>query len=230
MLGIIGAMEEEIISFKQRMQIDHVTKIKDYCFYFGKYNKIDVVLVKSKVGKVAAGIVTTLLINLYRVEAIINVGTCCAVTDKMRVYDILIGDRQGYHDVDLTPVGRPYGQMSSCPRLFKSNKVMLDKMVATMDKLKYSYSIGTILTGDKFVADKIEMDKLIRRYFRKDNVLAAEMESAAIAQVCYFFKVPYLVVRIISDVLGGEDQLKSFEQVAENASEDLSKILYNYCE
>ena len=160
MIGIIGAMDEEILELKKIINIKEEKEILGGRFYLGCLDKKEVILVKSKIGKVASSYVATLLINNFDVEYIINIGTCGAVSRNLKYLDIVVGDRLFYHDVDVTAFGYKYGQMAQCEPFFNSNLDLVDKA----KKFNNVY-VGDIVSGDEFVDDNKKMQEKIQKYF-----------------------------------------------------------------
>lgn len=229
MLGIIGAEVEEIRQFKNRMIITKEESVGSFTFYVGKYNKKDVTLVRSGMGKSASSMVATLLISKYGVDSVINIGSCGGLTSDINVLDILVPDYASYNDVDVREFGHPYGEMSECPRIFNFDKAMKEKMIEALKKSNMTPREGNIISGDSFITDKNKMLAIVNEHFSSDNVVGVDMESASIAQTCYFLHVPCLVLRIISDKVGTEKQAMTFEEMTRKASYQLADALQEYC-
>ena len=230
MLGIIGAMAEEVKRIKEIMTITGTRNIGGVTFEEGRISKTSVVLVQCGVGKVAAGVVTALLIENYKVDQVINVGTCGGILKDNKPLDLIVADQQAYGDVDLRDFDYPYGQMSGCPLFFKSDAKMQVKMVELIHKLKYSYTIGTILSSDAFISKRDQLMDLLGKHFSAAKIVGCDMESAAIAQVCTQFKTPYLIVRMISDIVGQAQQVLSFNEIVSKSSDVMAVLLQAYCQ
>lgn len=226
MIGIIGAMDEEIARIKEQMVIQRVNAVGHFVFFEGKLNDVPIVLVKSGIGKVASSITTTLLLSNYRLKQVINVGTCGGINNEMKPLDIFISTSEVYGDVDLTAFGYSYGQMAKCPKSFSPDTKLIEKTIEVCKKLNYSYFVGTIISNDSFSTKKELIDDLISKYFSDIKIGAVDMESAAIAQVCFTFNIKCLVLRTISDIIGQDNQLLSFEDSVKVSSERITKILF----
>lgn len=223
MIGIIGAMDEEILELKKIIKINEEKDILGVKFYLGELGAKDVILVKSKIGKVASSFVTTLLINNFDVEYIINIGTCGAVSRNLRYLDIVVGDRLFYHDADVTAFGYKYGQMAQCEPYFNSNKDLVEKA-----KVFNNVYIGDIVSGDEFVDDNKKMQEKIQKYFSEYNVLACDMESTSIAHVATLSNVPFIIIRTISDVLDFEGTKRDFSELALESCKILAHFIKEY--
>lgn len=215
-LAIIGAMEEETEYLVSLLDECKETKIYDYTFYQGKLYNNDVVLSTSGIGKVAASMLLTVLIENFEIDRIVNVGVAGGMPGKVKVMDIVIGNQTIYHDVDVRAFNYAYGQLPSNPRVFDGDK----DLIKLVDGKK-----GTIITGDEFVTDANKIIEKVKKYFNEDNVLAFDMESAAYAQTAYKFKKPFLAIRAISDVSGAEEQVEMHENALEEASLLVCKVL-----
>lgn len=223
MIGIIGAMDEEILELKKIINIKEEKEILGVKFYLGELGKKEVILVKSKIGKVASSFVTTLLINNFSLEYIINIGTCGAVSKKLKYLDIVIGSKLMYHDADVTAFGYKYGQMAQCEPYFTSDANLIEKAKGFSD-----IYIGDIVSGDEFVADSKKMQEKIQRYFNEYDVLACDMESTSIAHVATLSKVPFIIIRTISDVLDFEGTKRDFSELALESCKILAHFIKEY--
>jgi len=226
--GIIGAMEEEISTLKSKMEIIE-TKVAAGCeFLKGRLDERDVVLVKCGIGKVNAAICTQALIDSFRVSCVINTGVAGSMDDSVRVCDVVVSTDLVQHDFDTSAFGDDV--IGSIPRLgmrfFKADGRLINAAYYTKAK-GLKLHIGRVATGDQFIADKESKDK-IKALF---SPLCVEMEGAAIAHACYLNKVPFVVIRSISDNSDGNADM-SFENfvhiAAKNSSLIVEEILRNY--
>jgi len=218
-IGIIGAMDEEVSILKAKLSNVITTVIAGCEFYQGELNGKQVILTKSGIGKVAASMATTLLLEKFQPNTIINTGSAGGYDTNLNVGDIVISTEVRFHDVDLTAFGYEIGQMAQLPAAFVADKELIavaQNAAQSIDGLKIIQ--GLICTGDIFMADPVKAE------IARDNfptMSACEMEAAAIAQVCYQFKVPFVIIRSLSDIAGKKSEL-SFEEylpiAAKNAS------------
>lgn len=223
MIGIIGAMDEEIFELKKIIKINKEENIFGVIFYQGILNNKDVILVKSKIGKVASSFVTTLLVNRYKLDYIINIGTCGAISNKLKYLDIVIGDKLFYHDADVRAFGYKYGQMAQCEPYFETNRLLLEKA-----KKFDNVFIGDIVSGDEFVDDSHKMLEKVKQYFNEYNIMACDMESTAIAHVCTLANVPFIIIRTISDVLDFNGTKRDFSELALESCKILAHFIEEY--
>lgn len=223
-VGIIGAMEVEVDLLKDKLANCIVEKEGAFEFYRGTIAGMDVVVLLSGIGKVSATVATTLLIERYKPDYIINTGTAGGLR-HVKMGDLVIGTEVGYHDADVTAFGYKLGQMAQQPVRFISDSFLLNVVNKSIELLSAEQIIfkGVILSGDSFMSD-VERVNQVRDNFPK--ALAVEMESAAIAQTCTQLNVPFIVVRAISD-LAGEGNSKSYDTFVKEAGQISAEMIIN---
>lgn len=221
MIGIIGAMEEEVSILKHKLVNLNEIEVAHVKFYRGQLNNKDVVLTQSGIGKVNAAISTTLLIEKFKPTLIINTGSAGALDDSLSVGDILISNNVMYHDADATAFGYDIGQIPQMPAQFEANQQLLQLTEKVVKQQNLTAKIGQIVSGDSFIGSSEQRLK-IKRQFSK--AMAVEMEATAIAQTCYQFNLPFIVTRAVSDLANGEAEM-SFEEFLGKAAQSSSKIV-----
>ena len=224
--GIIAAMQEEMQEIKKIMIEIEEKEVYELTFFEGKINNKNVVLVESGVGKVNAARTTQILIDNFKVEAIINVGSAGCANNELEIGDIVIGKKLVQHDFDITAFGHPKGFISNVGENVESDSELIRKMEQTISKLQdkeFKIKVGTIASGDIFCTEKTMKDK-IRTKFNAD---AIEMEGSAIAQVCKLDNIPFIVIRSISDNPNGNNNI-TFEQFLEKASKRCAQIIEKF--
>ena len=189
-IAIIAAMSKEIASIKNIL-----SNPKEQDGYIrGILNDKEITLIQSGIGKVCAAVKTTELIDKFKPDCVINSGVAGGVGDDVKQMDIVVGTQTVYNDVwCLEP--NAYGQVQDFPLYFEADKSLVAK-IEEGEHNGITIHKGLITSGDKFVAG-IEEAKNIRKLF--DDALAVDMESCAVAQVCYMKKTPFISLRIISD-------------------------------
>lgn len=221
-IGIIAAMEEEIATIKKMMKDIKINNIYELNFIEGTIHNKNIVLVQCGVGKVNAARTTQILIDNYKLNYIINVGTAGGLKENIEIGDVVIADKLIQHDFDITAGGHEKGYISHLGKYFYSNKELINKTEKVMEGLNEDFNtfIGTIATGDIFVQD-VEVKKKIKEEFDPD---CTEMEGAAIAQVCTLNNMPFVVIRAISDKPNGNNGI-DFETYLEMACERYAKFI-----
>lgn len=225
-IGIIAAMQEEMNEIKKIMNNIQEKTIYELKFYEGTIDNKNIVLVESGVGKVNAARTTQVLIDNYKIDAVINVGSAGSANQELQIGDIVIGKTLVQHDFDITAFGHPKGYISNVGEKIKSDENLIKSMEQTIENLQnkeFKIKIGTIASGDIFCTEP-KMQEKIRDKFNAD---AIEMEGAAIAQVCKLDNVPVLVIRSISDSPNGNNNI-TFEQYLETASKRCAEILSEF--
>ncbi|HIH7832097.1 TPA: 5'-methylthioadenosine/S-adenosylhomocysteine nucleosidase [Staphylococcus aureus] len=221
MIGIIGAMEEEVTILKNKLTQLSEISVAHVKFYTGILKDREVVITQSGIGKVNAAISTTLLINKFKPDDIINTGSAGALDESLNVGDVLISDDVKYHDADATAFGYEYGQIPQMPVAFQSSKPLIEKVSQVVQQQQLTAKVGLIVSGDSFIGS-VEQRQKIKKAF--PNAMAVEMEATAIAQTCYQFNVPFVVVRAVSDLANGEAEM-SFEAFLEKAAVSSSQTV-----
>ncbi|WP_300329806.1 5'-methylthioadenosine/adenosylhomocysteine nucleosidase [Fusobacterium sp.] len=223
-IGIIGAMDSEIDLLKKSMTDITSKKIGKITFYQGKLQNKDVVLFRTGIGKVNSAVGTDIAIREYGVNKIIFTGIAGAVDHSLNVLDLVISDKLAQHDFDLTAFGCPLGLIDEEESpFFYADKDLVE--VAKKSAVKVlgedKVHIGTVISGDQFIADKEKVVNLGKTFEAK----AVEMEGASVAQVAgSMYKVPFVVLRTISDKADGSAHM-SYEDLKPVASDHSAKIV-----
>src|SRR5699024_8380249 len=146
---------------------------------------------KSGIGKVNAAMATTILMERFNPSIVINTGSAGGFAENLSVGDIVISDEVIHHDVDATAFDYAHGQVPQMPESYLANTALLEKTKGIVEKLNIPYEVGLVATGDTFMSDEKRISD-VKELFPK--MLAAEMEGAAIAQVCYQYDVPFIII------------------------------------
>ncbi|WP_250277918.1 5'-methylthioadenosine/adenosylhomocysteine nucleosidase [[Clostridium] colinum] len=224
-IGIIGAMEEEIENIKPHIDIISTKNIVGLDFYMGKMSGNNVVLVRSGIGKVNAAICSQVLIDLYAVDYIINVGVAGAINKDLKIGDIVVATDVMHHDMDTTYFGDELGII---PRMeescFKADEELMNIAVNSSTKeTENTIFTGRIVSGDQFLCDIDKKNKIWSHF----KAYCVDMESAAIGQTCYLNKIPFCIIRSISD---NSDENNDYENFFRDSAIKASNILKNMIE
>lgn len=220
-IGIIGAMAQEVAILAGYMNEAKITEIAGCKIYEGKIGNTEVALLQSGIGKTAAAVGTTLLLQLTKPTMVINTGSAGGLNPSLNVGDIIISSEVRHHDVDVTAFGYEKGQLPANPPAFLPNSQLVEIAQKETQQAGFNAVSGLICSGDLFVNGADAIAK-IRQDF--PTVAAVEMEAASIAQVCHAFDIPFVVVRAISDVADKESHL-SFDEFLPLAAEKSSEIV-----
>ncbi len=217
-IGVIGAMQMEVDNLKEALTDSVTENCSGVQFVHGTIGDVNVVAAVCGVGKVFAAICAEAMILKYHVDMIINIGVAGSLTKDLSVLDIAIADKVVQHDMDTTAIGDPYGLLSGINEIFlPSNEAMRNLLVECVREEGVSYKVGTIATGDMFVATE-EKKKWICEHF---EAIAAEMEGGSIGHVCYVNQIPFVILRSISDSDGGAMDYQTFAEKAAILSIDV---------
>ncbi len=221
--GIICAMEEEIKELLAHLSEKKQTEIGGTDFYEGLINDQPVVLVRCGIGKVQAAITTALLIVDFKVSAVINSGSAGGIGAGLHVGDLVLSSGAAYHDVNATAFGYKMGQLPQQPQIYQADKDLVAKIAKAAFKVGLKTKRGLIVSGDQFVADGTEIKRIKKIY---PQALCCEMEGCAVAQTAYQFKVPFAIIRAMSDV-GDENAGQSFDEFIIDAGRRSAQMLLN---
>jgi adenosylhomocysteine nucleosidase len=220
-IGIIGAMEQEVALLRDKIEECQTLALANCEIYTGRLHGVEVALLKSGIGKTAAALGTTLLLQLCQPTFVINTGSAGGLAAQLQVGDIVISDEVRYHDVDVTAFGYETGQMAGCPAAFAAAPELIHWVGESATALKLNTIRGLIVSGDSFINGATPLDK-IRRDF--PQAIAVEMEATAIGHVCQQFAVPFVVVRAVSDVADKASH-QSFEEFLSVAARQSSLMV-----
>ena len=196
--GIIGAMEIEVASLKESMEITRIVKKAGMEFCEGLLNKKPVVVVRSGIGKVNAAVCTQILADDFQVDCVINTGIAGSLDAKIDIGDIVISKDVLHHDMDAVNFGYPPGQIPQMDVFsFEADEKLADLAEEVCREVNPEISVfrGRIVSGDQFVAEKAVKERIASTF----GGYCTEMEGAAIAQTAYLNRIPFVILRAISD-------------------------------
>lgn len=199
-IGIIGAMAVEVETLKNQLSGRRDSVHAGMKFSEGQLGSTSVVVVQSGVGKVNAGCCVQILADLFQVTHVINTGVAGSLNNAINIGDIVVSTGARYHDVDATIFGYQKGEV---PQLgtasFPADPVLRKAAVAAVGKAAPEIRAfeGEVLSGDQFIATHDKKVQLHNDF--GSSAFCAEMEGAAIAQAAYINKLPFVIIRAISD-------------------------------
>ncbi len=245
-IGIISAMKEEIQALHHQLELRSTIEKGQRTYYHGKLFNQEVVLVFSRWGKVASATTATQLINDFEIDEIIFTGVAGGINNKVKIGDIVIGKELYQHDMDASPLIPKYEIPLLGKRAFQTDMIrtknlqLAAKNFITQIDLYLTKEVlnefqidqpqihlGEIASGDQFISDKVDREQIKKGL---PEVLCVEMEGAAVAQVCFEYKVPFTIIRTISDNSNDNSHLDFPKFAKEIASEYALGILKNYFE
>ena len=198
MIGIIGAMEEEVAALKEDMDIQETIEQASMVFCKGKLCGKDVVVVRSGIGKVNAGICAQILVDRFQADMLINTGIAGSLDARIDIGDMVISTDALHHDMDATIFGDAIGQIPRMDTLaFPADEELVRKAAKANEKANPDIRTftGKVASGDQFISSREAKEKIVENF----HPLCVEMEGAGIAQAAYLNKVSYVIIRAISD-------------------------------
>lgn len=224
-VGIIAAMEEELALLVDKLDNASITHFKQFRYYTGQIQGVDVVLFRCSIGKVNAAVGTTLLLDKFLPDYLINTGVAGGFSDAVEIGDVVISSEVRHYDADATAFEYEIGQIPQMPPAYHANDTLikLAHQICLSDS-GITIHCGTILSGDSF----IHTPKQIRYIGEKfPNVMAVEMEGAAIAQTAFLFDVPFILIRSISDKVRESSSISVYKKSMKKTAMNSAQIVLN---
>lgn len=226
-IGVIGAMEEEVELLRNQLANTSVREIANSEFTTGTYKGQELILLKSGIGKVNAAMTTTILMQEFKPDLVLNIGSAGGFDEELEVGAVVISDEVRHHDVDATVFGYELGQVPQMPAAYTANKELIELAVQAVEEIgEHQHAVGLIATGDSFMSDP-ERVALVKQQF--PEMKAAEMEAAAVAQVCFQYDTAFVVIRALSDIAGKESSV-SFDEFLPVAAKHSTEIVLRVIE
>ena len=219
--GIIGAMESEVTAIKDAMADVRVTRVSGMEFARGSIAGSEVVVVQCGICKVNAAVCAQTLINGFGVDRVVNTGVAGSLTDELTINDFVVSVDAVQHDYDVTAIGFAPGEIPYTGMVaFPADEGMRERAVEAVRRAAPTSKVleGRVCSGDQFIATTEQRERIVSTF----GGLCAEMEGAAIAQVCHLNGTPYVIIRAISD---DSDGMTYEEFQAEAARECANAVL-----
>lgn len=217
MIGIIAAMDVEMKSLRSYMDNTETEVISGIRFVRGTLEGKDVVTAVCGIGKVFAALCAQTMILHYQPQCIINTGVAGTLTDALTIGSIAVSSAVVQHDMDTSPLGDPVGLISGINKVeLPADRLLTGQLSACAKVMGIKTATGVIASGDQFVASAERKAFIVENF----KAIACEMEGAAVGQVCYVNKVPFCVLRAISDSADGSSHMDypTFVQMAAEQS------------
>ncbi len=222
-IGIIGAMDMEVETLREAAGTTANCTIAGMEFSEGSFGSHQVVIAKSGVGKVNAGICAQIMITHFRVDCIINTGVAGSLDERIEIGDLVVSEDAVQHDFDACALGFQAGAIPFDGLFaFPADETLRARarMAAAEAAPELGVFEGRVCSGDQFIASHAQRESIRRRF----GGLCCEMEGAAIAQVCHLNRIPWVVLRVISDHAGDSEEV-SFALFADNAARNCARIV-----
>ena len=217
-VGLIVAMDTEFALVSKILEQPEHKSIHHLNFVEGRFGDKRLILMKSGMGKVNAATAAVELINNFHPDILINTGIAGGIDPSLSVMDMVAGQTVVYHDVWCGE--GEYGQVQYLPPIYNGDASLLKKVSTIHSDI--TIHLGQIASGDQFVSEQSALEAIKDKF---PNALAVDMESAAIAQVCYLYHIPYLALRLISDTPGIENHYQQYVNFWDKAPEKSLEII-----
>ncbi len=216
-------MESEYGLVRRLLEHGEEKKIAGMVFGEGTVGGKTVVVARSGIGKVCAAVGAVELIRNFAPDCLISTGVAGGIDRSLQVMDVVVGRKVAYHDVWCGEGNQP-GQVQGFPPVYAGDLRLYRQAMELPGRLKG----GLICSGDRFITDRSELEQIKATF---PDGLAVDMESGAIAQVCYLYSVPFLSFRVISDTPGVEGhsaQYNNFWQQAPGTTFEIVRTLLTH--
>ena len=228
-IGIIGAMDNEVRTLIEMMDIEKTIDKVSLKFYVGKLEQKEVVLVQCGIGKVNAALCAQILISEFNVDAVVNTGVAGAIHPSLDVNDIVISTEAIQYDVDATAFGYKKGQIPQMDNsVFKADARLIEAAYeSSLEQAKgenFKIVKGRVATGDIFISSQ-ELKNELQNDFK---AYCGEMEGGAIAHACTLNNIPFVIIRAMSDKADGSADVtydEFVDKAAENSKDIVLKML-----
>lgn len=221
-IAIMGAMKEEITPLLKYFDKYKTVNYADNLFYEAQINNISVVIAYSKIGKVFSSLTAASMIQKFGCTHLLFSGVAGGINPKLGIGDLIVANKLCQHDVDITAFAHPFGFIPESSIYIETDNFLKNLIVSVCKDLQIKVLEGIIATGDQFVANNTKKEFIANTF----NADALEMEGASVAVVCKALKVPFVVLRSISDTANGDANV-DFDTFLNTAAENSAKIIIN---
>jgi adenosylhomocysteine nucleosidase len=224
MIAIVGAMNEEVDALLVYLKKEKTIKLHDIDFHQGTINEREVVVFKSGIGLVMAAMTLTICFEHFKISHLINIGTAGGLDPNQKVLDMVIPDRLTYHDFDITSFGNERNFSSKNRFIYSADKVLLESFRSLVSQQRVWY--GPLVSDNQFINTQAQFDEIKTHY---PEAQACEMEGAALANVASEYKIPFIIIRSLSDIVLHSDNSMTFSEYLEKASARSASLCFEFC-
>ncbi|QJB57092.1 5'-methylthioadenosine/adenosylhomocysteine nucleosidase [Pseudodesulfovibrio sp. zrk46] len=215
-IGIIAAMEEELVLLKEKLDLKEEVCCGQFTFHVGRINGVNVVLSRCGIGKVNAAVGATMLLENFKPDYLLNIGVAGGFSEQVEIGDVVLSTEARHYDADATPFEYEIGQIPQMPPNYEADTRLLSlARQVTLEGDDVAVHQGAILSGDAFIHTPGQVSYLSDKF---PNAMAVEMEGAAIAQTGFLFNVPFLLIRSISDKVREAGNPAAYSQSLDKAA------------
>ena len=223
MIAIVGAMDEEVSALLGYLEDKKTVRIHNLDFHEGKVNGKEVVVFQSGVGLVVAAMTLTVCLDHYPISHLINIGTAGGLHPQQKVLDLVIPDLLTYHDFDITPFGNERNFGPNNRYIFHADKTLIDEFKPLISHERVWY--GPMVSGNTFVTTQAHYDEIMDHY---PQAQCCDMEGTALANVAAEFKIPFIIIRSLSDIVTHPDNNLTFNEYLIKASARSAQLCHDF--
>lgn len=228
MIGIIGAMDIEVNGLIEKMTDKKSETISSTVYTIGKIGNKECVVAKCGIGKVNAAVAAQTMILKYNPDMILNTGIGGSTSTETHIGYVVIAKNVVQHDMDTTALGDEPATLflqNENIKYVPCDEQLIEKLQQSCRNIgENNFIVGTVATGDQFICGNERRSALNKNF----NALACEMEGGSIGHVCYLNKVPFAILRSISDSMSEEDDAVEYSAFSESAAEKAIKIISEF--
>lgn len=221
-IAIIGAMNEEITPLLENIKDYKTINYAGNNFYIANFSSHEIVIAYSKIGKVNSAITASIMIEKFSCEVVLFTGVAGSLSDDLHIGDMIYATSVAQHDLDITAFGHPHGFVPGINVFEKTDEKLNNIAIKVANKLNINLKHGIVVSGDQFICDQ-DKKQWIKNTFNAD---AVEMEGASVSQVCAAFKIPFFMLRAISDEAAGGAEF-DFDKFLESSSKISADFILN---
>ena len=219
-IAIMGAMSEEISPILEKLDSYKTVEFAGNRYYTATYRGVELIIAYSKIGKVFSALTATTMIEHFGADRLLFSGVAGAISPALKVGDLIVATKLSQHDLDITAFGHPYGYVPEGAVFVEADREMIELSKKVAVEMGKKVQEGIIATGDQFVANE-ERKNWIGKTFGAD---ALEMEGASVAVVCDALKVPFFILRAISDA-ADMDASFSFDAFLQTSAQESAEFV-----
>lgn len=219
-IGIIGAMKEEITPLLEYYKEYETIKYANNEFYKININGNEIVIVQSKIGKVFSSITASILIEKFKVEKVLFTGVAGGVSDDLKVGDVMYATSVCQHDFDISVFGHKIGHIPDAGIFINGDTSLIEIAKSVANDLDINLKSGIVATGDQFISSNEKRDFIVKNF----NASAIEMEGASVGLTCSTLNIPFFILRAISDTANDEANI-SFDEFVKIAAKTSANFM-----
>ncbi len=219
-IAIMGAMPEEVAPILEKLGEYKTTEYANNKYYEATYKGVDLIIAYSKIGKVFSTLTAATMIQHFGADRLLFSGVAGAISETLKVGDLIVATKLTQHDLDITAFGHPFGYVPEGSVFVEADPKMIELSKEVAKEMGKSVQEGIIATGDQFVANE-ERKNWIADTFGAD---ALEMEGGSVAVVCNALNIPFFILRAISDA-ADMDASFSFDEFLETSAVESAEFI-----